>query len=73
MNLIKESMVLPVDNLLGMLIYAVIYMLIAGLVTTLALRYIPNKIPYGVKSIILFAAILISIFLWWQTIIKPTI
>ncbi|SER99068.1 hypothetical protein SAMN04487944_114110 [Gracilibacillus ureilyticus] len=73
MDIIKESMQLPVDNFLGMLIYAVIYMLTAGVVASLALRFIPNKIPYGVKSVIVFLVILISIFLWWQTIIKPTI
>ncbi|MGP4040518.1 hypothetical protein ACTWP4_11595 [Gracilibacillus sp. D59] len=71
MDIIKESMSLPVDNFLGMLIYAVIFMLVAGLVFSLALKFIPNRFPYAVKSLIVFIAIIISLIVWWQMIVEP--
>ncbi|RCW71889.1 hypothetical protein DFR57_10572 [Saliterribacillus persicus] len=70
MDLIQEAMKLPVDNFLGMLIYAVIYMLITGIVVSLALRFIPNRLPYTVKSMIVGIAVFISLIVWWNTIIK---
>ncbi|MFC4387208.1 hypothetical protein ACFOZ1_05225 [Gracilibacillus marinus] len=71
MDLLKESMQLPVDNFLGLLVYAFIYIFVAGLIFSLALRFIPNKIPYGIKSLIVFVAVVISLIIWWQTIMKP--
>ncbi|WP_240468579.1 hypothetical protein [Gracilibacillus sp. YIM 98692] len=72
-NIIKESLEMPVDNFLGMLIYAIIFMFFAGVIALLALKFIPNRLPYGAKSAIVFAAILISLFLWWQILIRPSI
>ncbi|GAA0293578.1 hypothetical protein GCM10008924_09350 [Gracilibacillus halotolerans] len=64
-------MTLPVDNFLGMLLYAVIYMLVTGIVFSLALRFIPNKLPYALKSLIVLIAIIISLYIWWITIVSP--
>ncbi|MBB6511264.1 hypothetical protein GGQ92_000031 [Gracilibacillus halotolerans] len=71
MDLVKEAMTLPVDNFLGMLLYAVIYMLVTGIVFSLALRFIPNKLPYALKSLIVLIAIIISLYIWWITIVSP--
>ncbi len=71
MDLIRESMATPVDNFLGMLIYAVIYMFVAGLIVGLALKFIPNRLPYAVKSLIVFIAIIISLIIWWQMVGEP--
>ncbi|QGH34307.1 hypothetical protein GI584_09870 [Gracilibacillus salitolerans] len=71
MDILRESMALPVDNFLGMLLYAVIYIFVAGLVFSLALKFIPNRLPYAVKSLIVFIAIIISLIVWWQMIVEP--
>ncbi|MGN8645225.1 hypothetical protein ACTNEO_03910 [Gracilibacillus sp. HCP3S3_G5_1] len=71
MDIIVEAMTLPVDNFLGLLIYAVIFMVVIGLVVSLALKFIPNNLPYAVKSQIVFIAIIISLIVWWQLIVKP--
>ncbi|UOQ48073.1 hypothetical protein MUN88_18770 [Gracilibacillus caseinilyticus] len=73
MGMIRESMALPVDNFLGMLIYAVIYMAVAGLISGLSLTFIPNRFPYAVKSLIVFIAIVISLLIWWQVILSPAL
>ncbi|MDL4842252.1 hypothetical protein [Aquibacillus rhizosphaerae] len=70
MDFIIESMTLPIDNLLGMLLYAILYMLSTGLIVGLSLRFIPNRIPYGIKNVILGFAVFLSLFIWWLTIIK---
>ncbi len=67
LQLIRNSMAFPVDNFLGLFIYALIYMLLAGLIATLALHFIPNRIPYAIKSILVFIAITLSLLLWWKT------
>lgn len=69
MDLVKEAMALPVDNFLGMLLYAVIYMLVTGIVFSLALKFIPNKLPYALKSLIVLIAVIISLYIWWITIV----
>ncbi|MCT2534223.1 hypothetical protein NC661_10165 [Aquibacillus koreensis] len=70
MDFILATMEKPVDNLLGMLLWAVVYMLGTGIVFTIALWLIPNRIPYGVKSAIVGIAVFISLFVWWGTIIN---
>ena len=70
MDYIKQSMTLPVDNLVGMLLYAIIFMLVAGLVVSIALRFIPNRIPYALKSAIVGISVFISLILWWNIIIS---
>lgn len=70
MNIVIEAMTFPVDNFLGMLIYAVIYMLLTGIVFSLALKFIPNKLPYALKSTIVLIAIIISLYIWWVTIVS---
>ncbi|MRH41784.1 hypothetical protein GH741_03745 [Aquibacillus halophilus] len=69
MDFIKESMQLPIDNLVGLLLYAVIYMFSAGLFVVLALTFIPNRLPYAVKSAIVGIAVLVSLVFWWNNIL----
>ncbi|WP_186580563.1 hypothetical protein [Aquibacillus kalidii] len=68
MDVITDAMKLPVDNLLGMLLYALIYMLITGGVVVVILKFIP--ISYGFKNAILGVAVFLSLYMWWITIIK---
>ncbi|WP_138415217.1 hypothetical protein [Aquibacillus sediminis] len=64
MGYIIRSMALPVDNLVGMLLYALLFMFLFGLTTVLALRLIPNPLPYILKSAIVGTSVLISLLLW---------
>lgn len=68
--MVVESMKLPVDNLLGMLLYAVLYMLCTGILVFIAFRFIPNRIPFPIKNAILGGSVFISIYVWWLTIVQ---
>lgn len=64
-----QSMNLPVDNLLGTFLYAVVFMGVAGLIVGLAFRYIPNRLPYAVKNALMGTTVFLSLFLWWEIIV----
>lgn len=71
MDLIRDAMKMPVDNFLGMLIYGVLFMAVTGIIVSLALKFIPNRLPYAIKSFIVFIFILFSLYLWWKLIVEP--
>ncbi|SDJ77005.1 hypothetical protein [Sediminibacillus albus] len=65
MTYIIESMNLPVDNFLGMFLYLLLFMAGAGLLIGLPLHFIPNRLPYEVKSALVGMAVFLSMYLWW--------
>ncbi|WP_226037339.1 hypothetical protein [Aquibacillus saliphilus] len=69
MDFMIESMQLPVDNLVGILLYAIIFMIVAGIIPVLALTFIPNRLPYTLKSAIVGTIVIISLLLWWNMIV----
>ncbi|ENH97148.1 hypothetical protein J416_06862 [Gracilibacillus halophilus YIM-C55.5] len=73
MDVIRESMQLPLDNVLGMLLYAFLFITVAGLLTLAGLKWIPNQLPYAVKSVVVFVVVCISLVIWYQVLIEPAI
>ncbi|WP_077622256.1 hypothetical protein [Sediminibacillus massiliensis] len=69
MRYIIDSMKFPVDNLMGMFLYALLFMMAAGLIVGLALRYIPYPIPEWAKGSILAVFVFLSIYAWWEIVI----
>nr|WP_239587926.1 hypothetical protein [Gracilibacillus alcaliphilus] len=66
-------MKIPVDNFLGMLLYAVIFIIAAVVILGLILWIIPFKLPYALKSLIMFIGVAIVLFIWWNTIASPVL
>ncbi|WP_112180661.1 MULTISPECIES: hypothetical protein [Paraliobacillus] len=69
MTTLFESMVFPVDNLLGIFLYAVLFVIITSLIISLLLHFIPNSLSKRLKSFILGTAVFISLFFWWSIIV----
>ncbi|QTM99185.1 hypothetical protein ERJ70_07635 [Sediminibacillus dalangtanensis] len=68
MAYIIETMTFPVDNFLGMLLYAVLFMAGAALLIGIPMHYIPYHIPYAVKNAAIGTAVFIGILIWWLLI-----
>ncbi|MBM7573227.1 hypothetical protein [Aquibacillus albus] len=64
MSYIVESLKLPIDNLLGVFIYGVLLMLVTGLSTYFALRYIPFELSDIVKQLIIGCVVFITLLIW---------
>ncbi|GAB2543634.1 hypothetical protein [Gracilibacillus alcaliphilus] len=73
MSILGEAMKIPVDNFLGMLLYAVIFIIAAVVILGLILWIIPFKLPYALKSLIMFIGVAIVLFIWWNTIASPVL
>ncbi|GGM19822.1 hypothetical protein GCM10011351_02110 [Paraliobacillus quinghaiensis] len=69
MDLVLESMTLPVDNLLGIFLYVLLFVFVAILVSFLALTFIPNKLSYTIKSTIMGTIVVVALLLWWFIIV----
>ncbi len=69
LDLVLESMTLPVDNLLGIFLYVLLFVFVAILVSFLALTFIPNKLSYTIKSTIMGTIVVVALLLWWFIIV----
>ncbi|WP_117169899.1 hypothetical protein [Paraliobacillus sediminis] len=69
MTTLIESMETPVDNLLGLFLYAALFILITGLIMSLLLHFIPNSLSRTLKSFIVGIAVFSSLFFWWYLIV----
>lgn len=69
MTTLFESMVTPVDNLLGLFLYAVLFIVFTGLIMSLLLQFIPNSLSRTLKNFIIGTAVFSSLFFWWYIIV----
>lgn len=69
MNKLLETMVFPVDNLLGLFLYAVLFIIVTGGLSTLVLYLIPNQLGLTIKSAIVGTTVFIALLLWWYIVV----
>lgn len=70
MDYIIDAMSLPLDNLLGMLLYAILCMGVMGFVTWITLRFIPYPISVGLKNSIIGISVYLGLIIWWFAFIS---
>ena len=66
---VLETMTFPVDNLLGMFLYVLLFVVVAILGSFLALTFIPNRFSYAIKSTIMGLIVSLALLLWWFIIV----
>ncbi|SEN67013.1 hypothetical protein SAMN04488134_101601 [Amphibacillus marinus] len=69
MELIKEAIQEPFENLLGLFIYFSAVVLITIAIAGLALYLIPNPLSNRIKNLIISGITFTVIFIWIQTVI----
>lgn len=68
MDLIKQAMVDPFNNILGLFIYFIAVVGVTVLTLTLLLHVIPNPLSRRLRSAIIGTVTMIVIVLWFLTI-----
>lgn len=63
-----KVMEFPVTNLLGMYLYLLIFIMVAGVLTSSILFFIPKKISFAFSNSIVGLSVCIAIILWWFVI-----
>ncbi|WP_407270966.1 hypothetical protein [Radiobacillus sp. PE A8.2] len=70
MSILMESMQFPIDNLLGLFLYALLFTLIPGVIVSLTFRFIPKRLPYMLQNVVVAVSVYLGIILWWHFIVR---